>query len=113
MTLGSLGSNAKAEARLRRLNILQDCPPSRLMYAPVMSQSSSTVLGSCGLIVGRNIPPAPPGPIIFQASKRGAGPRLAAHNNSARKNGENRRIIRSARSVLESRQRRLDIEPQL
>src|SRR5574340_718015 len=42
-----------------------------------MSQCSSTSLGSCGLTVGMNMPPAPPGPMTRHWSKRGAGPAQA------------------------------------
>ena len=51
-----------------RLNILQERPPSCEMYAPVMSQDTRTRLASWGLMVGRKIPPPPPGPITSQLS---------------------------------------------
>src|ERR1035441_6122823 len=43
-----------------------------------MSQCSTTILGSCGLMVGAIIVPPPPGPTMVQGSKRGAGPGLVA-----------------------------------
>src|ERR1035441_8712227 len=43
-----------------------------------MSQCSTTMLGSCGLMVGAIIVPPPPGPTMVQGSKRGAGPDLVA-----------------------------------
>src|ERR1035441_7744421 len=43
-----------------------------------MSQCSTTILGSCGLIVGAIMVPPPPGPTMVQGSKRGAGPGLVA-----------------------------------
>src|ERR1035441_7890893 len=55
-----------------------DRAPSSVMYAPVMSQCSTTILGSCGLMVGAIIVPPPPGPTMVQGSKRGAGPGSAA-----------------------------------
>src|ERR1022692_1711397 len=55
-----------------------DRAPSTVMYAPVMSQCSTTILGSCGLMVGAIIVPPPPGPTMVQGSKRGAGPGLVA-----------------------------------
>src|SRR5882724_2780423 len=39
-----------------------------------MSQLSNTVFGSCGLIVGWNIAPPPPGPMIWKLPGRGALP---------------------------------------
>src|SRR3989442_4539922 len=36
-----------------------------------MSQLSNTVFGSCGLMVGWNIAPPPPGPIIWKLPGRG------------------------------------------
>src|SRR5260370_18865390 len=63
-------------------------------------------------MVGRNIPPAPPGPMIFQESKRGAEPRLAAHRTIAARKGKSLRII-PGDSVFEARHRWLDMEPQL
>src|ERR1019366_3174440 len=43
-----------------------------------MSQCSTTMLGSCGLMAGAIIVPPPPGPTMVQGSKRGAGPGLVA-----------------------------------
>jgi len=51
------------------------------MYAPVMSQDANSKLVSCGLIVGKKIPPPPPGPIISQRSYRGAPEQLRVANN--------------------------------
>src|SRR5438309_5487159 len=39
-----------------------------------MSQLSNTVFGSCGLMVGWNIAPPPPGPIIWKLPGRGSLP---------------------------------------
>ena len=43
-----------------------------------MSQCSTTIRGSCGLMVGAIIVPPPPGPMMVQGSKRGAGAGLSA-----------------------------------
>src|SRR6266850_5469901 len=39
-----------------------------------MSQLSNTVFGSCGLMVGWNIAPPPPGPMIWKLPGRGVLP---------------------------------------
>jgi hypothetical protein len=42
--------------------ISQLCPPSREMYAPLMSQLSIISLGLTGLMAGENMPPLPVNP---------------------------------------------------
>ena len=56
----------------RRLNILQELPPSSVMYPPVMSQCTKTSFESRGLMVGAIMVPPPPGPTICHRLNRGA-----------------------------------------
>jgi len=48
------------------VNMRQEPPASLLMYARSCHTRASTVRGSCGLTVGRNCAPPPPGPITLQ-----------------------------------------------
>ena len=57
------GSKPKKCTGARRLNMRQLRPPSCVIYAPVMSQATNTVLLSCGLMAGKNCAPPPPGPM--------------------------------------------------
>src|SRR3981081_1059601 len=79
IVLGSFGSKAKDFTVPRRLNIRQDCPASWVIYAPVMSQAIRTVLVSCGLTVGKNCAPPPPGPI----TRKSPGPAPQQHSSAA------------------------------
>src|SRR6185312_5796337 len=72
ITLGLTGSKTKNRTTPRKLNIRHDCPPSCVIYEPVMSQEIRTVLGSCGLTVGLNIAPPPPGPTTWKSPGRAA-----------------------------------------
>ena len=56
-----------------------------------MSQLTRTVLGSCGLIVGWNIAPPPPGPMILKSPGRESPP--AASNRTVRATRRRKKII--------------------
>src|SRR6266513_257453 len=49
-----------------------ETPPSSVIYDPVMSQYTRTREELCGLMVGKNIVPPPPGPTISHRSCRAA-----------------------------------------
>src|SRR5215471_2090277 len=88
MTFLSFGSNTKNSTTPRKLNIRQDLPPSWLMYEPVISQLTSTVSMSCGLTVGWNMAPPPPGPTTVNPPGRSLPPPTAktAHTRHTRRN---------------------------
>ena len=49
-----------------------------------MSQCSTTILGSCGLIVGAIIVPPPPGPMMVQGSEARSGRRFVSRQGDRR-----------------------------
>src|SRR3984957_816722 len=100
MTFLSCGSKTKNSATPRRLNMRQDLPPSWVMYAPVMSQATRTVLGSCGLTTGRNMAPPPPGPTIVKFPGRWAN--AAVIKVSARAKLKAKRVMSVLPSLLGS-----------
>src|SRR5262249_1026402 len=54
------------------------------MYDPVMSQEINTVLGSCGLMLGLNIAPPPPGPMTLKSPGRAANANPASREQTIR-----------------------------